>query len=126
DNYNLRLGLGALLERFQATNAAVGAYNDIVERDPTGPSGLTARDRLAAMAFAGGRRDDAYKLVGEVLQRNPRDNEALLIRAQIALQETDSAAAITDLRAVQRDQPQAAGIRRLLARAYTANGEPAL
>jgi tetratricopeptide (TPR) repeat protein len=126
NNYNLRLGLGALMERFQATNAAVSTYNDVVERDPTGPNGLTARDRLAAIAFAGGRHDDAYKLVGQVLQRNPRDNEALLIRAEIALEETDSAAAITDLRAVQRDQPQNAGIRRLLARAYTANGEPAL
>src|SRR5258708_19959527 len=44
-------------------------------RDDTGTSGLMARDRLAQIAATQGRDADARKLLAEVLQKNPHDND---------------------------------------------------
>lgn len=126
DDYDLRLGLGTLLQRAGSPKEAVDVYREVIRRDETGPKGLIARDRIASIDVAQGRVDDARQLIDQVLQKNSRDNEALGLRAEIAMQRADPAAAIADLRAVLRDQPEATGIRSLLARAYLANGEPAL
>jgi tetratricopeptide (TPR) repeat protein len=75
------------------------------------------------------QRDDvpaALALIGEVLAKSPRDDDALLLRGDIALAKQDPRAAIADLRAVLRDQPNAVGVLRTLARAHLANGEPAV
>ena len=126
DDYDLRLGLGALLQHFQATDEAVRTYEEVVRRDLTGPYRFTALNRLAGIAFTEDRQEDARKLVEQVLQKNPRNNDALLLRAELALQQTGATAAIVDLRAILKDQPQAVSVRRLLARAYDANGQSAL
>jgi tetratricopeptide (TPR) repeat protein len=126
DNHELRLALGALLQRSGAPQDATDAYQEVVRRDGSGAKGLIARDRLAAMALAQARYDEARRLTDEVLHNNPRDNDALTVQAGIALARHDPGSAITDLRTVLRDQPQAIFVRRLLASAYEANGEPAL
>jgi len=126
DNYPLRLGLGALLQHAGATKEALDAYNEIIQRDGSRPNALVAQDRIAAIYVAERRFDDAEKIVAEVLRKNPRDNDSLLIRGSIALDRKDPATAITDLRAVLRDQPRSVAVHRALARAFVANGEPAL
>jgi tetratricopeptide (TPR) repeat protein len=125
-NNKLRLGLGDLLWRFNAIDAAIRVYGEIVQRDASGPDGVVARDHLASIALANGRWDEARRLLEQVLQANPRDNDALVLRADLELAETNAAAAIADLRAALRDQPQALGLRRVLARAYVASGNSAL
>jgi tetratricopeptide (TPR) repeat protein len=125
-NYDLRFGLADLLQRAGATRDALATYEEIVRLDDMGPKAMMARDHIAAIDLAQGRDSDASKLVGVVLQKNPRDNDALLVRAQIELKHQDSTAAVGDLRALLRDQPNSAEINRLLGRAYMANGEPSL
>ena len=126
DDYELRLGMGSLQERAGALDAAAQTYGEIIERDGDGPKGLMARNRLAAIRVSQGRFDAALKGIGEVLAENPRDNDALILRGNIALERNDPAAAVADLRAVLRDQPNAVPVRRALARAHVANGEAAL
>jgi tetratricopeptide (TPR) repeat protein len=126
DDYDLRLGLGALLLHSGSTKEAVDTYNEIVRLDGTKPKGLIARDRLADIASAQGRDDEALKLIGQVLEKDARDSDALGRRAAILLSRGDSAGAIVDLRAVLRDRPQNVGVQRMLAQAYMANGQPAL
>jgi tetratricopeptide (TPR) repeat protein len=126
DNFALQLGLGSMLQHAGATKEAVAAYHQVIAHDERGPSGLTARDRIAVLALAEGRTDEAQRLIAEVLKRNPRDDDALAMRADIELKRNDPTAAIADLRAVLRDQPKAIGLRMALARAYRAHGEPAL
>ncbi len=126
DNQDLRLGLGQLLEHSGATNEAVKVYQEVVEKDELGPKALTARDRIANIAFSQGRYADARLQLDPVLQKNPRDSAALLLRGRIALTRSDPATAIGDFRAVLRDQPQSVPVRRLLASAYIANDELAL
>jgi tetratricopeptide (TPR) repeat protein len=126
DNYDLRLGLGTLLERSGATRDAIVAYEDIIARDTTGAQGMVARDRIAAIDLAQGRYEDAQNVLAQVLEKNPRDNDALILRANIALRQGDPTRAIVDLRAVLRDQPQAVPVLRALASAHLAAGAPAL
>ena len=126
DDYGLRFALAAMLQRSDATKEAVAVYDEVIRRDDTGPSGLMARDRLAQIAASQGRDADARKLLVEVLQKNPHDNDALALRASMEMARAEPAAAIADLRALLREHPQAAGVQRLLGRAYLANGQPAL
>jgi tetratricopeptide (TPR) repeat protein len=124
-DYTLRLALGGLLERGGRRDDAVAAYQEVAQRDPVGPRGLEARDRIAAIRAQQGRNDEALKLVSQVLEQNARDDAALLLRAELKLAANDPVAAITDLRAVVHEQPTPP-VRKLLARAYIAAGESGL
>ena len=126
DNYELRFGLGALLQRAGATPEAIATYEEVVKRDELGAHGLAARDRLALIEYQQGHTAKVRTLVGEVLQKNPRDDDALILRADLELQQNDATGAIADLRAVLRNQPQSAVLQRSLAKAYLQKGEPAL
>jgi tetratricopeptide (TPR) repeat protein len=125
-NADLRLELGALLQRTGAVQDAIAAYQEVVSREGTGAQGLIARDRIATIQLSQGHVDAASRLIGEVLQKSPRDADALFMRANIALQHSDPTSAIADLRAVVRDQPKSVLIQRTLARAYLQKGQPAL
>src|SRR5262249_16450541 len=80
----------------------------------------------AALEIRGNRVAEAEALIGEVLAKNPRDNDALVLRASLALASHRPLDAITDLRAVLRDQPDSAPVLRTLARAHLENNEPDL
>ena len=126
DNLELRLGLGMLLQRVGAFADALSTYQDLIKRDGTGPKGLLARDRMAAIHLQQGHADMARKLLAEVLLKNPRDDDALILRSTLEMQQNDPTGAIADLRAVLRDQPKAVALQRALASAYLAKGQSAL
>jgi tetratricopeptide (TPR) repeat protein len=126
DNYALRMALGSLLQGFGETPQAIAAYQDVVQSAGTGTSGLAARDRLAAIAIAQKQEPQAQNYLAEVLKSSPRDNDALAMRGQLALEHGDTAGAIADLRAVLRDQPRSAPINALLAQALVRHGDMAL
>lgn len=126
DNYELQLSLGSFLQYSGKTREALDAYGKVVQRDGTGPMGLMARDRIAAIYAEQGRKADARTLLGEVLQKNPRDDDALTLRAEMALADHDASAAISDLRAVLRDRPRSTRTQQMLANAYISNGQTAL
>jgi tetratricopeptide (TPR) repeat protein len=126
DNGELLLGLAGLQERQGAEEEAIKTLKSIVAERKLAPEGLTARNRIAAIHLQHRRFDEALVWLREVLDENPRDNDALLLRGNVALERQQPDAAIADLRAVLRDQPGATGIMRTLARAHLANGESAL
>lgn len=126
DNLDLRLGLGVLLQRTGAHTEALAAYREIVTRDGTGPKGLMARDRMAAIEMSLGNAAQARSLVNEVLLKNPRDDDALIVRATLAMRQNDPTSAIADLRAVLRDQPNSIQLQRSLAAAYITKEQPAM
>jgi predicted Zn-dependent protease len=123
DNYTLQLALGTLLEGTNRSKEAIAAYEEVVRRAGTGPQGLTARNRLAAIALAQGRLDEASRRNAEVLAKNPRDSDALLLHGRLALARHDAPGAIADFRAILRDQPKATVANQLLADAHVANHE---
>jgi tetratricopeptide (TPR) repeat protein len=126
DELDLRLGLGELLQRAGALAEAAKAYQEVVTRDGTRSKGLFARDRLAAIQIAQGHAAEARQLLAEVLQKNPRDDDALSLRAGLEMQQHDPDGAIADLRAVLRNQPNSVVLQRSLAAAYIAKGQSGL
>jgi tetratricopeptide (TPR) repeat protein len=126
DDDALRFGLAALDERAGSAADAIATYQEIVRREGSGAKALAARERIAAIEAAQGRYPDALQTVKEILAVSPTDDNALVVRADIALRKHDPATAIGDLRAVLRDQPDSLPLERLLTRAYTAKGERAL
>ena len=125
-DYALHLGLGQFYVAHGKVPEAQAVYREIVREDGTGPEGLLARDRLAAVLLSANKPDEAAPLVEEVLKKNPRDNEALYTHAQLALLHHKPETAITDLRTLQRDQPKAMPVVRALARAFQANNDATL
>jgi len=123
DNDELRLGLGTLLQRAGAPREAVSSYQEIIKRDSRSATSLIARDRIAGIEIADGHPEAAQPLIAQVLEQSPRDVDALLMRGNLALEAGNATAAIADLRAVLREQPNALEVQRTLARAYVANGE---
>jgi len=125
-NLELRLGLGALLLRANAVDEAFKTYQEVVTKDGTGVKGLQARDRMAAIEINRNQVAGARKLLAEVLEKNPRDNDALILRSALAMKQSDPDAAIADLRAVLRNQPNSVSLQRSLATAYLAKGQSGL
>jgi predicted Zn-dependent protease len=125
-DYQLRLALAQFYTDHGKSAEAEAVYRQIIKDDDTGPNGLTARTRLANALLASNQPNAAAPLLGEVLKQNPRENDALIARANLALTQGKADAAITDLRAVQRDQPNSIPLQRTLARAYLQNDDPTL
>ena len=61
-----------------------------------------------------------------MLTENPRDSDALQLRAQMSLAKGDANQSIADLRAVLKDHPDSIEVITLLASAHMANNEPQL
>jgi tetratricopeptide (TPR) repeat protein len=125
-NTELTFALARFYEANHQTEKAEAIYHGVIDTEGLGSAGLTARDRLAALLVQRKDVPGALTLIGEVLAKSPRDDDALLLRGDIALSKKDTRAAIADLRAVLRDQPNAVGVLRMLARAHLANGEAAI
>ena len=126
DDDSLRFGLGVLEERGAAPADAIATYQQIVRHGVNSGEALAARDRIAAIEAAQGEYPLALRTVEQVLAVSPMDDDALVLRADIALRQHDPATAIEDLRAALRDEPDSVPLERLLTRAYEAKGDMAL
>jgi tetratricopeptide (TPR) repeat protein len=125
-DYALRFALAQFYEQGKDIEKAAAVYKQVIAAADLDGPGITARDRLAALRVQQNDVAGAEKLIAEVLAKAPRDDDALILRGNLALAHKDPKTAIADLRAVLRDQPNAVGVMRNLARAHLANGEPAL
>jgi tetratricopeptide (TPR) repeat protein len=126
NNDALKLALGEFLAQNDQSAGAERAFRAVIAHAGTGASGLAARNRLASLLIARKDGDGASSLIAEVLKENVQDNDALILHSSISLAQGDGQAAITDLRAVLRDQPNAVPIMCTLAQAYEQNAEPEL
>ena len=119
----LQLALARLYEVTGKKQQAKKELSAIILAHDLDPDALKARVQLAKIAASDDRYDEAQGLVDEVLKENPRDNDGLLIRSKLSLLRNDFPAAIGDLRAVLRDQPNSVEVLNLLGRAHIANKE---
>jgi tetratricopeptide (TPR) repeat protein len=125
-DYDLRFLQARFYEQGKEFSKAEAIYHQVIAATELEGQGLTARNRLASLRVQSNDIPGAQKLIAEVLAKSPRDNDALILRGNLALAQKDPRTAIADLRSVLRDQPNSIGVMRSLARAHLANGEPAL
>lgn len=123
DDYLLQLRRIESLRRTQRPDEAEALSRNVIARAGDGPEGLAARDVLAAMLLEQGKTSDAIPLIDYVIKSNARDGRALVLRATIELDRGDTAAAVTDLRAELRGDPNSVVALRMLARAYAKQGD---
>lgn len=126
DDVELKFALAKFYVTNHQSERAEKVYQGVIDSDKLDAAGITARDRLAALHAERNDLKGTEDLVAQVLAKSPRDNEALILRADIELSKKDPKSAIADLRTVLRDQPNSLGVLRTLARAHLANGEPAM
>jgi Flp pilus assembly protein TadD len=122
-NNSLKLSLAMVLARLGEGQKTEQMLREVIDRASTTPDGLAARDRLAGLLVERGDAAAASKLLEEVLAVSAHDNDALSLRAELAMSRGDSKSAVTDLRTVSRDQPSSISVLRALARAYGLGGE---
>lgn len=122
---DLQFALAQFYVELRQAAKAEEVLNAIIKEGSHSQSGVAAKNSLAALKVNTGEIPAADKLIAEVLQSNPHDNQALMLRADLELARGDPKGAIADLRAVLRDQPTSAPVIRTLARAHSANGEVA-
>jgi tetratricopeptide (TPR) repeat protein len=126
NNDDLRLSFAQYYEASGNASEAEKLYTEVVAHASTKPEGLTARVRLAERRLAGKDSAGAAKLVDDVLKSSPRQPDALLLHAELAIERSDAPTAVTDLRAILRDQPNNVRVMRALARAHQLNNETSL
>lgn len=126
DGAGMKLALARFYEAQRKQDVAQGVYREIIKEQEARPDGLTARNRLATLLLQKEDVKGATVLIEEVLKENPRDNDSLVLRGNLALARGDAPAAIADLRSVLRDQPNSVPVLRALARAHLQNNEMAL
>ena len=125
-NQHLKLTQAQMFVQEKEYDKATSAYRAMIAANDSDATGITARDALAALLIQRGDVAGAQKLIAEVLTKSARDDDALIMRGNLALASQDPKSAITDLRSVLRDQPNSTAVMRTLARAHLANAEPAL
>jgi len=123
--FNLRFALARLYKAIKS-NKEMDVYHEIIKLGGSEPEGLKARNELAKIALSKKDLDVAGQLINEVLDNNPRDNDALLIKGKIAFLQKDYDGAISTFRTVIKEQPGLVEAVTLLTSAHFQNNEPEL
>ncbi len=123
NNMEARFALADFYLARRQEGKVFNTLKEIINKDATGPNGLKAKDRMAAMHAARGRTAEAEKLASEVLKENPKDMSATRTMGLLALGKKDGLAAVTNFRILVQDQPQNLEARLLLAQAHLLNNE---
>ncbi len=122
----LRVALGRLYEASGKPDAALKVYEELARSDPKSKEGLTARVRVGALRISRGEIEAGSALINAVVEDEPDNAEALLIRAGLRVRERKFEDAIADVRTVLRKEPQNQRAMLLLARTHTLAGEQVL
>ncbi len=81
----LQFALAKFYEDDRQADKAEAVYREVIDKEKLGPAGLVARNRLAVLRFQNNDVPGAQALTQQVLAQSPRDDEALLLRGNIAL-----------------------------------------
>ncbi|VAX13335.1 hypothetical protein MNBD_GAMMA24-2072 [hydrothermal vent metagenome] len=125
DAFALRFALAKLYEKVKPEKVEA-TYKEIIDLKGTDPEGLKAKDLLAQVFLQQKKFKQASAYVDEVLDENPGDIHALLVKGKLALVNNDPVSAIADFRSIIKNRPEMVEASQLLAVAHVANNEPEL
>ena len=126
ENYELAF---ALIDLYRVQKNQINEdklLNQISQKAGDTPNGFKARGLIAYNLILAGKKDEANKLLNKVLEADKSNQQALTLRANLAIDAKNYDAAIADLRAVLSDSPDYSKAALMLATAHEASGSPEL
>ncbi|MEN8180687.1 MAG: tetratricopeptide repeat protein [Pseudomonadota bacterium] len=126
ETYPLQLGLATLYASTDRTEEAKAILQKVIEQADRSTDGVTARVTLAKLLLTEKLIDQALVVVEATLKIDPKEKEALLLRAAISLENDDPASSIADLRTLLKEDPGYVKAYRLKARVHLKKKEIAL
>jgi tetratricopeptide (TPR) repeat protein len=126
DNDNPLFWLSTLYLAHGKADEATAFLKQIIAQNRLDDSGIQARAMLARIDLARDDKEEAETLANQVLEKNAGNTKALFVRASLAFDRQQYEEAVTDLRAIIRDQPQDVEALRLLAETFQRQGHPDL
>lgn len=125
-NHELKFALVGLHQAVSDRPAAEALLRDILARAGDSVDGLKAKGQLAAFRLQDGDKPGAMRLADEILAKDNRNEQALLLKASATLDEGRLDQAVSDLRTLLRDVPDSPRALALLGKAHELQGMPAL
>ena len=126
ENYELAF---ALIDLYRVQKNQINEdklLNQISQKAGDTPNGFKARGLIAYNLILAGKKDEANKLLNKILEADKSNQQALTLRANLAIDAKNYDAAIADLRAVLGDSPDYSKASLMLATAHEASGSPEL
>ena len=102
-NYELAFALANLYQMQQEPASEDRLLNEISNSAGNSPEGYKARTMIASKLIKNGKTDEAAKLLNETLKEDRGNEQALMLRAGIAMKAKNYDAAIIDLRAAIKE-----------------------
>lgn len=106
--------------------AAIERLETLAAGNLEGDEGFDVKTQLAEYLRSAGQESRAFEIAAEILVDDPKNVEALRLRAIQFLEQDDPESAIRDLRSALDEVPQNPGILMLLATAHERNGSISL
>ena len=120
--WDLKLMLAGLRQQQKQMDAARALWKEVADEAGKEQAGLRARAALAADLLGSGKKPEANALIAEILEADARNEQGLLLRAGVALDERRLDDAVADLRTILRDTPSSAQAHAMLGRALEMQG----
>ena len=121
-NDRLKLFLARRYIADERHNDAIPIFNELANKSGSGAS-IESKNELAFLALKEKDINKALLLVEEILNDQPTNLRALMIRGTLAVSRRDAPQAIADFRSILRDQPNNELVIRQLATAYIMNNQ---
>ena len=121
-NYGLAFALVGLYQVQKDGASEAALLNKIAKNAGATADGFKAQTMIAYNLIQRGKTQEATKLLDEILAEDKSNGQALMIKASLAMQAKNYAAAIADLRTVTRDTPDFSKASLMLATAYNSSG----
>lgn len=121
---DLKFAFGAFLREQKDVAGAEKIYAGVADRKGAElDEVLRAKNEIAAIRIAEGKRAEAETIINEILEADARDTGALTKRAGFKIDAGDIDGAVADLRLVVNDNPDSWPARLLLAAAFEQKGD---
>jgi cellulose synthase operon protein C len=122
ENYELAFELVNLYRLQNSSEKEDKLLNQIIKQAGTKPEAFRARGLIAQKLIRTGKKEEAVRVLDTILVDDKTNQLALTLRASLAIEDKNYDSAISDLRTVLRDSPDASGAAYMLAIAHESAG----
>ena len=126
DNNELNFALATMLQAEGQDSGAETIFRSIIARSGDTPDAVKAKGLLASILLTKGNRPEAQDLINQVLAGDKRNEQGLLLKASLAVDERKFDIAIADLRTILRDSPNSPRALLMLGKTHELAGAPEL